>query len=131
MAANDWVGASPLRLDRADALPIETHSPDGRMLGWLAGMMAQDRHYHTVMATLTASENYPSTVVRAAAAFFGGEHYFFDVLVGWIYAGSVMGAWAWWERRRERVRMRSRSRSRISGAIPAEEPGSISKMTVD
>ena len=78
MAANDWVGASPLRLDRADALPIETHSPDGRMLGWLAGMMAQDRHYHTVMATLTASENYPSTVVRAAAAFFGGEHYFFD-----------------------------------------------------
>ena len=48
------------------------------MLGWLAGMMAQDRHYHTVMATLTASENYPSTVVRAAAAFFGGEHYFFD-----------------------------------------------------
>jgi glycine hydroxymethyltransferase len=78
MAANDWVGASPLRLDRDDALPIETHSPDGRMLGWLAGMMAQDRHYHTVMATLTASENYPSTVVRAAAAFFGGEHYFFD-----------------------------------------------------
>ena len=48
------------------------------MLGWLAGMLAQDRHYHTVMATLTASENYPSTVVRAAAAFFGGEHYFFD-----------------------------------------------------
>ena len=29
-----------------------------------------------------------------------GEHYFFDVLVGWIYAGSVMGACAWWERRR-------------------------------
>ena len=41
-------------------------------------MFAQDRHYHTVMATLTASENYPSTVVRAAAAFVGGEHYFFD-----------------------------------------------------
>ena len=78
MAANDWVGARPLRADRAPALPTETHSPDGRMLGWLAGMMAQDRHYHTVMATLTASENYPSTVVRAAAAFFGGEHYFFD-----------------------------------------------------
>jgi hypothetical protein len=32
-----------------------------------------------------------------------GEHYFFDVLLGWMYAGSVMGAWAWWERRRERV----------------------------
>ena len=39
-----------------------------------------------------------------------GEHYFFDVLVGWIYAGSVMGAWAWWERRRQRVTVRGRSR---------------------
>jgi glycine hydroxymethyltransferase len=78
MAANDWVGASPLRLDRTDVLPTETPATDGKLLGWLAGMMAQDRHYHTVMATLTASENYPSAVVRAAAAFFGGEHYFFD-----------------------------------------------------
>ena len=39
-----------------------------------------------------------------------GEHYFFDVLLGWLYAGSVMGAWAWWERRRERVTVRGRSR---------------------
>jgi glycine hydroxymethyltransferase len=78
MAANDLVGASPLRLDRAGALPTEPLATDGKLLGWLAGMMAQDRHYHTVMATLTASENYPSAVVRAAAAFFGGEHYFFD-----------------------------------------------------
>ncbi len=30
------------------------------------------------MATLTASENYVSLVVRAAAAIFGGEHYYFD-----------------------------------------------------
>lgn len=29
-----------------------------------------------------------------------GEHYFFDVLLGWIYAGSVMAGWAWWEHRR-------------------------------
>jgi membrane-associated phospholipid phosphatase len=29
-----------------------------------------------------------------------GEHYFFDVLLGWLYAGCVMAAWAWWERRR-------------------------------
>ena len=29
-----------------------------------------------------------------------GEHYFFDVLLGWLYAGAVMGAWALWERRR-------------------------------
>jgi membrane-associated phospholipid phosphatase len=30
-----------------------------------------------------------------------GEHYFFDVLLGWIYAGTVMGAWSWWERRQQ------------------------------
>ncbi len=29
-----------------------------------------------------------------------GEHYFFDVILGWIYAGAVMTAWSWWERRR-------------------------------
>lgn len=29
-----------------------------------------------------------------------GEHYFFDVVLGWIYAGAVMVAWGWWERRR-------------------------------
>ena len=26
-----------------------------------------------------------------------GEHYFFDVLLGWLYAGAVMVAWARWE----------------------------------
>jgi glycine hydroxymethyltransferase len=41
-------------------------------------MLSLDRHYHMAMATLTASENYASRVVRAAAAFVGGEHYFFD-----------------------------------------------------
>jgi membrane-associated phospholipid phosphatase len=30
-----------------------------------------------------------------------GEHYFFDVALGWIYAGAVMAAWTWWERRQE------------------------------
>ena len=78
MAAYDWAGANALQAERADALPTEALAADGRLLGWLSGMMAQDRHYHTVMATLTASENYPSAVVRAAAAFFGGGHYFFD-----------------------------------------------------
>jgi glycine hydroxymethyltransferase len=78
MAPNDLAPASPLRSDRAAELPPATHAADGKLLGWLAGMLAQDRHYHTVMATLTASENYPSLVVRAAATFFGGEHYFFD-----------------------------------------------------
>ncbi len=28
-----------------------------------------------------------------------GEHYFFDVLLGWLYAGATMVAWGWWERR--------------------------------
>jgi hypothetical protein len=30
-----------------------------------------------------------------------GEHYFFDVVLGWFYAGAVMAAWARWERGRE------------------------------
>ena len=29
-----------------------------------------------------------------------GEHYFFDVLLGWLYAGAVMAAWGRWEMRR-------------------------------
>ena len=29
-----------------------------------------------------------------------GEHYVFDVLLGWLCAGAVMVAWSWWERRR-------------------------------
>ncbi len=29
-----------------------------------------------------------------------GEHYFFDVLLGWLYAGAVMAGWNRWERRR-------------------------------
>jgi hypothetical protein len=32
-----------------------------------------------------------------------GEHYFFDVLLGWLYAGAAMAAWGWWERRRTRT----------------------------
>ena len=30
-----------------------------------------------------------------------GEHYFFDVVLGWLYAGAVMALWTWWEWRRE------------------------------
>jgi membrane-associated phospholipid phosphatase len=33
-----------------------------------------------------------------------GEHYFFDVLLGWLYAGGVMAGWSWWERRRQETR---------------------------
>lgn len=38
-----------------------------------------------------------------------GEHYFFDVLLGWLYAGAVMAAWAWWERRRRPQAFTTRS----------------------
>ena len=31
-----------------------------------------------------------------------GEHYFFDVVLGFAYAGAVMGGWALWEKRRAR-----------------------------
>jgi PAP2 superfamily protein len=29
-----------------------------------------------------------------------GEHYFFDVALGWAYAGAVTAVWSWWEWRR-------------------------------
>lgn len=29
-----------------------------------------------------------------------GEHYFFDIALGYLYAGAVMAGWALWERRR-------------------------------
>jgi hypothetical protein len=32
-----------------------------------------------------------------------GEHYFFDVALGWVYAGAVIVAWNFWEARRGRV----------------------------
>ena len=33
-----------------------------------------------------------------------GEHYFFDVVLGFAYAGGVMAAWGAWERRRAEAR---------------------------
>jgi len=33
-----------------------------------------------------------------------GEHYFFDVALGWLYAGAVMAGWARWEQGRARSR---------------------------
>jgi hypothetical protein len=37
-----------------------------------------------------------------------GEHYFFDVALGWLYAGAVVAGCARWERRRAAVPARSR-----------------------
>ena len=31
-----------------------------------------------------------------------GEHYVFDILLGWAYAAAAMAAWGWWERRSAR-----------------------------
>ncbi|MEO6857130.1 MAG: hypothetical protein ABI323_00860 [Solirubrobacteraceae bacterium] len=73
----------------ADRPNADSSPTDGKLLGWIAGMLAQDRHYHNVMATLTASENYASTATRAAAAFCGGGHYFFDAP-----NGGDAGEWA-------------------------------------
>lgn len=46
---------------------------------------------------------YPLAMAIALMA--TGEHYFFDVALGWVYAGAVMGAWTVWERRREGLRV--------------------------
>jgi membrane-associated phospholipid phosphatase len=45
-----------------------------------------------------------------------GEHYFFDVVLGWIYAGAVMLGWAWWERRQE-------AKLPVRSLAEAEAPG--------
>lgn len=44
-----------------------------------------------------------------------GEHYFFDVLLGWVYAGAVMGAWSWWEWRQQ-AKLPAYSSSEPSGS---------------
>jgi membrane-associated phospholipid phosphatase len=41
---------------------------------------------------------YPAAMGLALMA--TGEHYFFDVILGWLYAGAVMAGWSWWEQRR-------------------------------
>ena len=28
-----------------------------------------------------------------------GEHYVFDVFLGWVYAGAILAGWSAWERR--------------------------------
>jgi PAP2 superfamily len=43
---------------------------------------------------------YPAAMALTLMA--TGEHYFFDIVLGWIYAGGVILAWSWWERRRAR-----------------------------
>jgi hypothetical protein len=48
-----------------------------------------------------------------------GEHYFFDVLLGWTYAGIVMAAWTWWEHRQERVTVRGGRLRRPRYRVPA------------
>jgi PAP2 superfamily len=47
-----------------------------------------------------------------------GEHYFFDVVLGWLYAGAAMGAWSWWEWRRE-AKLASAGAPTAPAAAPA------------
>jgi PAP2 superfamily len=47
-----------------------------------------------------------------------GEHYFFDVLLGWIYAGAVLLAWAAWERWRGPVGARRAAPAEAQPAAP-------------
>jgi hypothetical protein len=51
-----------------------------------------------------------------------GEHYFFDVLLGWFYAGGVMAMCGWWERSRTPpgVQLATSSAARASGTSSAE-----------
>jgi glycine hydroxymethyltransferase len=96
MAVYDSVQPSDIAsfLDRSpDQSPDPTRAQSGAFLATVGHIFAQDRQYHTVMATLTASENYVSRVVRAAAAFLGGQHYFFDPPTGgqsgeWTFPAS-------------------------------------------
>jgi glycine hydroxymethyltransferase len=96
MAVYDSVQPSDIAslLDRSrDRSPDPIQARSSAFLASLTHIFAQDRQYHTVMATLTASENYVSLLVRAAAAFLGGEHYFFDPPTGgqsgeWTFPAS-------------------------------------------
>jgi membrane-associated phospholipid phosphatase len=59
---------------------------------------------------------YPLAMALALIA--TGEHYFFDVLLGWLYAGAVMGGWAWWVRRRAAAAVAADSRSESTRGSP-------------
>ena len=52
-----WPSASPVQTGRPARLAPQVDTSETKLLGWLSGLLAQDRHYHSVMATLTASEN--------------------------------------------------------------------------
>jgi hypothetical protein len=55
-----------------------------------------------------------------------GEHYFFDILLGWCYAGAIIAGWTAWERRHGAVRDRFAVRGAFArdGARPREAEGS-------
>jgi membrane-associated phospholipid phosphatase len=63
---------------------------------------------------------YPAAMGLALMA--TGEHYFFDVLLGWVYAGAVLVGWAAWERWREAPERRT---GRDTEDARAPEPARI------
>jgi hypothetical protein len=59
---------------------------------------------------------YPAAMALTLMA--TGEHYFFDIALGWVYAGAAMLAWTGWERRRA-------ARARRSAPAQQAEPARI------
>ncbi len=51
-----------------------------------------------------------------------GEHYVFDILLGWVYAAGVLVAWNWWDRdkaaRREADEARRATEAQMTGDVP-------------
>jgi membrane-associated phospholipid phosphatase len=56
------------------------------------------------------------TLAMAASLVYGGEHYVFDVLVGYLYVAIVLVLASWWERRRAARRARPPDTVDLSGA---------------
>jgi hypothetical protein len=52
-----------------------------------------------------------------------GEHYVFDVFLGWLYVGVILAAWSAWEARAARTRPRIFRAIPKSAPNPAPEPG--------
>jgi len=50
-----------------------------------------------------------------------GEHYFFDVMLGWVYTGAVMTGWSWWEKEAQ-LRGRAAWRGPLARVRPSPPP---------
>lgn len=60
-----------------------------------------------------------------------GEHYVFDVVLGWLYAGAVTAAWAWWERRRDAAGPGRAGAAALSDAAAGRAGGSTTSLPAE